>query len=145
VGPEHFETPYASISLRTIGASAGVGVIAVLGEHSCGVAETAHIARYLAGQSSGQCGPCVFGLPAIADDLALLARGQGDSGLMTRLQRRLGEVNGRGACRHPDGAVSLVRSALAVFGRDVSAHDKGEPCAHWRKPSSFPFPRPVAQ
>jgi NADH:ubiquinone oxidoreductase subunit F (NADH-binding) len=145
VGPEHFETPYASISLRTIGASAGVGVIAVLGEHACGVAETAHIARYLAGQSSGQCGPCVFGLPAIADDLALLARGQGDRGLMTRLQRRLGEVNGRGACRHPDGAVSLVRSALAVFGRDVSAHDKGEPCAHWRKASSFPFPRLMAR
>jgi len=145
VGPEHFDTPYASISLRTIGASAGVGVIAVLGEHACGVAETAHIARYLAGQSSGQCGPCVFGLPAIADDLALLARGQADSGLMARLQRRLGEVNGRGACRHPDGAVSLVRSALAVFATDVSAHDKGEPCAHWHKPSSLPFPRQMAR
>jgi len=144
VGPEHFDTPYASISLRTIGASAGVGVIAVLGEQSCGVAETARIARYLAGQSAGQCGPCVFGLPAIADDLALLARGQADRGLMARLQRRLGEVNGRGACRHPDGAVSLVRSALAVFGPDVAAHDRGEPCAHWRKPSSLPFPRLIA-
>jgi len=144
VGPEHFDTPYASISLRTIGASAGVGVIAVLGEQSCGVAETARIARYLAGQSSGQCGPCVLGLPAIADDLALLARGQADRGLMARLARRLGEVNGRGACRHPDGAVSLVRSALAVFGPDVAAHDRGEPCAHWRKPSSLPFPQLIA-
>jgi NADH:ubiquinone oxidoreductase subunit F (NADH-binding) len=144
VGPEHFDTPYASTSLRTIGASAGVGVVAVLGGHSCGVAETAHIARYLAGQSSGQCGPCVFGLPAIADDLALLARGQADGGLMARLARRLDEVSGRGACRHPDGAVSLVRSALAVFGRDVAAHERGEPCAHWRKPSSFPFPRLMA-
>jgi NADH:ubiquinone oxidoreductase subunit F (NADH-binding) len=145
VGPEHFDTPYASISLRTIGASAGVGVIAVLGEHSCGVAETAHIVRYLAGQSSGQCGPCVLGLPALADDLALLACGQADPGLMARVQRRLDEVNGRGACRHPDGAVSLVRSALAVFGRDVAAHANGEPCAHWRKPSSLPFPRPAAR
>ena len=60
---------------------------------------------------------------------------------MTRLARRLGEVNGRGACRHPDGAVSLVRSALAVFGHDVAAHDRGEPCAHWRKPSTLVFPR----
>ena len=144
VGPEHFDMPYASISLRTIGVSAGVGVIAVLGEHSCGVAETARIARYLAGQSSGQCGPCVFGLPAIADDLALLARGQGDRGLMSRLERRLDEVNGRGACRHPDGAVNLVRSALVVFGHDVSAHDRGEPCAQWRKPSALPFPQSIA-
>jgi NADH:ubiquinone oxidoreductase subunit F (NADH-binding) len=145
VGPEHFDTPYASLSLRTIGASAGVGVISVLGEHSCGVTETAHIARYLAGQSSGQCGPCVFGLPAIADDLALLARGQADRGLMARMARRLDQVDGRGACRHPDGAVSLVRSALAVFAHDVSAHEQGEPCAQWRKPSSLPFPRSMAR
>ena len=79
VGPEHFGTPYASISLRTIGAAAGVGVIVVLGNASCGLAESARIARYLADQSAGQCGPCVFGLPAIADDLARLARGQGDA------------------------------------------------------------------
>ena len=144
VGPDHFDTPYASISLRAIGVSAGVGVIGVLGQSACGVAESARIARYLAGQSSGQCGPCVLGLPAIADDLALLARGQADGGLMARLQRRLGEVNGRGACRHPDGAVTLVRSALSVFGHDVSAHLRGQPCAHWRKPSSLPFPRPIA-
>jgi NADH:ubiquinone oxidoreductase subunit F (NADH-binding) len=144
VGPDHFDTPYASVSLRAIGASAGVGVIGVLGQNACGVAESAHIARYLADQSAGQCGPCVLGLPAIADDLALLARGQADGGLMARLQRRLGEVNGRGACGHPDGAVSLVRSALSVFGHDVSAHHRGEPCAHWRKPSSLPFPRLIA-
>ena len=134
---------YASVPLRAIGASAGVGVIAVLGQNACGVAETARIARYLAGQSAGQCGPCVLGLPAIADDLARLTRGHADPGLMTRLHRRLVEVNGRGACRHPDGAVSLVRSALNVFSNDVAAHERGEPCAHWRHLSSLPFPRPV--
>ena len=52
-------------------------MIVVLGETSCGLAESARIARYLADQSAGQCGPCVYGLPAIADDLARLARGQG--------------------------------------------------------------------
>ena len=31
VGPQHFGTPYASMSLRTIGAVAGVGIIVVLG------------------------------------------------------------------------------------------------------------------
>jgi NADH:ubiquinone oxidoreductase subunit F (NADH-binding) len=144
VGPEYFAMPYASISLRTIGASAGVGVIAVLANAACGVAETARIARYLADQSAGQCGPCVLGLPAIADDLARLTRGQADPRLMARLQHRLGEVDGSGACRHPDGAVRLVRSALNVFARDVAAHERGEPCAHWRRLSSLPFPRPIA-
>jgi NADH:ubiquinone oxidoreductase subunit F (NADH-binding) len=144
VGPHDFDTPYASIPLRSIGASAGVGVVIAVGAATCGIAETARLAHYLAGQSAGQCGPCVFGLPAIADDLGRLARGQSDPGLLERLQRRLGDVHGRGACRHPDGAVSMVRSALSVFAHDVAAHDRGEPCAQWASPSSLPFPRPIA-
>lgn len=143
VGPEHFEMPYASISLRTIGAAAGVGVIVALGETSCGLAESARIARYLAGQSAGQCGPCVYGLPAIADDLAQIARSQGDDRILERLHRRLGEVNGRGACRHPDGAVRLVRSALNVFAGDVARHRRGEPCPYWRRLTTLHFPRSV--
>jgi NADH:ubiquinone oxidoreductase subunit F (NADH-binding) len=144
VGPEGFGTPYASMSLRTIGASAGVGIIVVLGAEACGVAESARIARFLADQSAGQCGPCVFGLPAVAEDLAQLARGQASAGLMPRLDRRLGEISGRGACRHPDGAVNLVRSALTVFAADVAAHAQGRPCAHRHKPSALRFPRPIA-
>ena len=144
VGPEHFATPYASLSLRTVGASAGVGVIVVLGTEACGVAESARIARFLAGQSAGQCGPCVFGLPAIADDLTALARGHVHAGLMPRLLRRLDEVNGRGACRHPDGAVTLVRSALSVFATDVATHEQGMPCTHAMKPTVLRFPRPIA-
>ena len=143
VGPEHFWTPYASIPLRAIGATAGVGVIVALGETSCGLAESARIARYLAGESAGQCGPCAFGLPAIADDLTRLVRGQGDHGLPSRLERRLRQVNGRGACRHPDGAVALVRSALSVFAADVAAHGRGDPCSSSRRPSVLPFPRPI--
>jgi NADH:ubiquinone oxidoreductase subunit F (NADH-binding) len=141
IGPEDFATPYASMSLRTIGAMAGVGVIVALGPTTCGVAESARIARYLAGQSAGQCGPCVFGLPAIADDMALLARGQADPALTERLRRRLSVVNGRGACRHPDGAVGMVRSALTVFAADVAAHERGAPCAQSRARTTLRFPR----
>jgi NADH:ubiquinone oxidoreductase subunit F (NADH-binding) len=144
VAPEHFATPYASASLHAIGATAGVGVIVVLGHAACGVAESARIVRYLADQSSGQCGPCVFGLPAIADDMARLARGNVDSGLPARLRRRLDEVDGRGACRHPDGAVGLVRSCLRVFAGDVEAHTRGEPCLHSDKSTGLRFPRPIA-
>ncbi len=143
VGPEHFGTPYASIPLRTIGATAGVGVIVALGETSCGLGESARIARYLAEQSSGQCGPCTFGLPAIADDLTRLARGHSDDGLLARLDHRLRQVNGRGACRHPDGAVALVRSALSIFAADVAVHGRGTPCPSWRNPTVLRFPQPV--
>jgi NADH:ubiquinone oxidoreductase subunit F (NADH-binding) len=140
VGPEHFMTPYASLSLRTIGASAGVGIIVALGPDACGIAETARVAHYMAGQSVGQCGPCVFGLPAIADDLARLARGQVDADMSHRLGRRLMEVNGRGGCRHPDGVVAMVRSALTVFRADVMSHAQGAPCALVKAPSQLRFP-----
>jgi NADH:ubiquinone oxidoreductase subunit F (NADH-binding) len=140
VAPEHFATPYASLSLRAVGSSAGVGVVVVLGPDACGLVESARIAHYLAGQSAGQCGPCVYGLPAIADDMARLGRGRVDVALMARLERRLQEVNGRGACRHPDGAVQLVRSALSVFAADVRLHADGAPCAHADRPTQLRFP-----
>ena len=143
VDPAHFTTPYASLSLRAIGATAGVGIVIVLGQDSCGLMESARIAHYMAGQSVGQCGPCVYGLPAIADDLTRLARGQVDRGLMARLERRLNEVEGRGACRHPDGAVNLVRSALDVFAADTRTHVRGTPCPHWNRPSQLRFPQPA--
>jgi NADH:ubiquinone oxidoreductase subunit F (NADH-binding) len=146
VGPAHFTTPYASLSLRTIGAIAGVGVVVVLGQEACGLMESARVAQYLAGQSAGQCGPCVYGLPAIADDMVRLAWGQADPALLTRLDRRLDQVSGRGACRHPDGAVALVRSALHVFAADVNTHAHGSPCAYVNRTTQmrFPAPRQVA-
>ena len=140
VGPAHYATPYASLPLRAVGASAGVGVLIVLGPEACGLMESARVVHYLAGQSSGQCGPCVYGLPAIADDMIRLGRGTADPQLLTRLHRRLESVHGRGACRHPDGAVNLVRSALAVFEADVAAHARGEPCPYWNRPTGLRFP-----
>jgi NADH:ubiquinone oxidoreductase subunit F (NADH-binding) len=144
VAPAQFATPYASLALRSIGATAGVGVVVVLGQDGCGLMESARIAHYLAGQSAGQCGPCVYGLPAVADDLTRLAHGQIDRDLLPRLERRLGAVDGRGACRHPDGAVNLVRSALRVFASDVRAHAAGTPCPHRDGPSRLRF-RPAAR
>ena len=41
----------------------------------CGVWESARVLDYLADQSARQCGPCLYGLRAIADSFDLLARG----------------------------------------------------------------------
>ena len=128
VPPHYFSTPYASIPLRAIGATAGVGVVIALGADRCGVCETARISQYMAAQSSGQCGPCAFGLPVIAEDLFRLSNGRADAQWRERIERRLGEVDGRGACRHPDGVVRMVRSALDVFAPEVAAHQAGVPC-----------------
>ena len=68
--------PLTRPGLRRAGASPGAGVLAVLPTNSCGISETARILGYLARQSAQQCGPCQFGLPAIADDFAQLALGR---------------------------------------------------------------------
>ncbi len=138
--PVQLSTPYAPGPLAAVGATPGVGIIVAVPSSSCGVAETARIVRYMAGQSAGQCGPCVFGLPAIADDLELLWRGRADQELLVRLARRLQWVEGRGACRHPDGVGCLVRSALTVFSEDVHAHAGGRPCVGHAAATVMSFP-----
>jgi NADH:ubiquinone oxidoreductase subunit F (NADH-binding) len=115
--------PFSSAGLAPAGASPGAGVVAVLPRTACGLAETARITRYLARSSAGQCGPCVFGLDAIAGQLERLAAG-GTCDL-TLVRRWLGQVTGRGACRHPDGTALMVASALRVFRGETDLHARG--------------------
>jgi NADH:ubiquinone oxidoreductase subunit F (NADH-binding) len=105
----------------------GARAIVALPEGACGVRETARIARYLANESAGQCGPCVHGLAAVARDFEQLMQRRPTVD-RARLERRLDVIAGRGACRHPDGAVGLVASALQVFARDVERHLAGRRC-----------------
>jgi NADH:ubiquinone oxidoreductase subunit F (NADH-binding) len=108
--------------LRSVGCSLGSGVLIALGESSCGLHESARVIDYLAAQSAGQCGPCVFGLRAIADAFAAIADGIAHDREYDRLLRWTAEVRGRGACHHPDGAARFVESALSVFGSEIDAH-----------------------
>ena len=123
-------------TLSSVGGSLGAGIVLGLPRHSCGIAETARVASYLAAQSAGQCGPCLNGLPAIAAALQRLAFRPWDERLAGPLNRWLAVVPGRGACRHPDGAIRFITSALRVFANDVDAHRAGLPC---RRASAEPF------
>jgi len=114
---------FSVAGLADLGAGPGAGLVAALPDDACGLAETARVARYLADESAGQCGPCVFGLGAVAGQLEALALGRG--GDFGRLGHALDQADGRGACRHPDGAVRMVRSALTVFGDEISRHATG--------------------
>jgi NADH:ubiquinone oxidoreductase subunit F (NADH-binding) len=120
--------PLSKPGLDRVGGSPGAGILYVLPAEDCGVAEAARILRYLASQGAEQCGPCMFGLPAIASDLSQLAAGRPDGDALGRLQRRFGQISGRGACRHPDGAVRMTASALSTFAADVHAHARRRTC-----------------
>jgi NADH:ubiquinone oxidoreductase subunit F (NADH-binding) len=108
--------------LRERGLSLGCGVIGVLPARQCPVCEVAGIMRYLASESSAQCGPCFFGLRALADACTRIAERGTDAGDLQRLLRWSGEVQGRGACKHPDGAVMFLQSAMKTFGDDFAHH-----------------------
>ena len=100
----------------------GCGVIGVIPESRCPVCDVAAIMRYLAAESSAQCGPCFFGLRALADACTRIAQHGSSNADLQRLQRWAGEVRGRGACRHPDGAVMFLSSALQVFAPEFAHH-----------------------
>jgi NADH:ubiquinone oxidoreductase subunit F (NADH-binding) len=108
--------------LRSVGCSLGAGVLIALGRSSCGLHESARVMDYLARQSAHQCGPCTFGLRAIADSVAAMANGVAHPRERDRVHRWANEVRGRGACHHPDGATRFILSALDVFGPEIVEH-----------------------
>lgn len=125
VSREALDRPLSKEGLGPVGASLGARAIIALGGGTCGLVETARLLRYLAGESAGQCGPCVFGLRAVADTAAALALREAGPGILDRLRTLADLVEGRGACAHPDGAARLLRSALTVFADEVDLHLEG--------------------
>jgi len=138
-GATTWELPLSHEALGAAGASIGCGLLGVLPPNACGLVETASLVTYLAGESAGQCGPCIFGLAELAAVFEALAIGQASRADLRRLHRRALGIEGRGACRHPDGVVGLVQSALRVFAPDVRRHLKGRSCGAVGGPI-FPIP-----
>jgi NADH:ubiquinone oxidoreductase subunit F (NADH-binding) len=108
--------------LRSVGCSLGSGVLIALGRSSCGLHESARVIDYLARQSAHQCGPCTFGLRAIADSVTAMANGVAHPRERDRVERWATEIRGRGACHHPDGATRFILSALEVFAPEIAEH-----------------------
>ena len=126
--------------LRPLGGGLGSGVIAVLPQQACGVAESARVLRYLAAEAAGQCGPCTYGLAAIAGAFAEMAKGQASPTVDEDLARWNQLVHGRGACHHPNGAVRFAASAIAVFAEEFEQHRKHGPCPGCGGRAMLPVP-----
>jgi NADH:ubiquinone oxidoreductase subunit F (NADH-binding) len=120
------DLPLSNEALRPRGACLGARTIVALPRSVCGLAETSRVARYLARESAGQCGPCVFGLDALADALHAIAKRHASSDdALDRIPRLHAQIARRGACAHPDGTLGFVASALDVFSSEVDAHRSG--------------------
>ncbi len=115
--------------MKASGLAFGCGLLWLLPTASCGVWATAQIMEYLADASAAQCGPCLFGLRALADATSRLAAGRPALGDLALIERLIPQTAGRGACHHPDGAIQLMASALHVFGDDFAYHARTGACA----------------
>ena len=111
------------------GSSFGCGLVALLPVDACGVRATSRILDYMAGQSARQCGPCIFGLGAIAETTRRIAAGAADPGDLGNLARWATQIAGRGACHHPDGAAGLLTGALATFAAEFELHERDRWCS----------------
>ena len=134
------DVPISDADLRAVGAALGPGVLILLPDSACGLAETAWIAGYLAGQSAGQCGPCVNGLPALADMIGRLAFGRPDGRTLGWAHDLLNLVARRGACHLPDGTASFVASSLRTFADELRRHSVAGPCNRARRRPVLPAP-----
>jgi NADH:ubiquinone oxidoreductase subunit F (NADH-binding) len=125
-----WDQPLDPAMLRARQLTFGCGVVSLLPAGACGVETAAWIMEYLASSSAQQCGPCVFGLRAIADATMRVAANRAAEHDLERITRWSGQLAGRGACRHPDGAVAMMRSALGVFADDFALHQDNRRCLH---------------
>ncbi|MBA2956148.1 hypothetical protein HZF07_20665 [Nocardioides sp. CGMCC 1.13656] len=110
--------------LRDARVPLNAGVIARLPTSGCALAEVSAVTTWLAGQSAGQCGPCLFGTNAVARDVAELLAGR----TAPQVKARLEGLIRRGACAHPDGTAAFVASALASMSEEIAAHGNGRGC-----------------
>jgi NADH:ubiquinone oxidoreductase subunit F (NADH-binding) len=138
--PAALSVPVSVQGLRAAGGSLGAGVLAVLPDTACGLAETARVTGFLASQIADQCGPCRNGMPALAEAMNWIAFGQPDADIIRWAHQLTELVTGRGACHLPDGAAGLVTSALEVFSADLRAHAQAGPCDSARRPATLPIP-----
>lgn len=106
--------------LGAFGASFGSGVVALFPPGSCVIAEADRVISYMSGESAGQCGPCTFGLPAVAGEFHRLQ--DGAKADLEKIWRWTGQLPGRGACGLPDGFSNLVRSVIEGFAPEIKAH-----------------------
>lgn len=123
------DLPLDPAILADRGASFGCGLIGLLPVDSCGVWATARIMNYMAGESARQCGPCIFGLGAMAETTRRLAAGSAAQGDLDNLARWATQIVGRGGCHHPDGAAGLLTGALSIFSTEFELHQRERRCS----------------
>ncbi len=116
---------WSSADLARFGGSVGPGIIDVLDPHRCPVAVVDSYLGFAAGESAGQCGPCMFGVPALAAAWHDLLVHRPTPARVDAVRAHGGLLPNRGACRVPDGVARFAASALQALEPHLRAHRDG--------------------
>jgi NADH:ubiquinone oxidoreductase subunit F (NADH-binding) len=116
---------WSSADLARVGGSVGPGIIDVLDPHRCPVATVDSYLQFAAGESAGQCGPCMFGVPALAAAWRDLLVHRPTPARTDAVRAHAGLLPDRGACRFPDGVARFAASALQALDPHLRAHRDG--------------------
>ncbi len=116
---------WSTADLARYGGSLGPGVVDVLDPTRCPLGTVSRYLGYAAGETAGQCGPCMFGVPALSAAWTRLVESPSRPAL-DDVREHAGLLPGRGACRFPDGVARFAGSALRVLGPHLAAHAAGD-------------------
>lgn len=127
-------------SLQAGGGTIGASILWVVAGDVCPLQEMDAVVAWMAGESAGQCGPCMFGLPSLSEDLHAVAQAPADELALKRLDSRLGLVVGRGGCKHPDGVARFVATGMSAFADETALHAEGRCSSTSMAPRLLPVP-----
>lgn len=105
--------------MKAYGGAIGPGIITVWDPAENPVEVVSRMLAYGAGESAGQCGPCMFGLPALVEQWRSFVEVP-SAGAHRRISERIELLNGRGACAHPMGVARFAASAVRVLEPELT-------------------------
>lgn len=125
-GGEAAAATWSNATLVKFGLSTGAGILHIFDTATCPLSVARTWLIYARGETAGQCGPCLFGVPAVVDGLLAIIDGRPTpNSHPTVLTDRLNELRGRGACRFPDGIGAFITSVRRTFGKLLEQHAHG--------------------
>jgi NADH:ubiquinone oxidoreductase subunit F (NADH-binding) len=115
---------WTTADLARYGGSLGPGIIEVLDPTRCPLEVVTAFLDHAAGETSGQCGPCMFGVPSLAASWRRLVQ-HPHQGTFRDARVAAGLLPDRGACRFPDGVARFAGTALTVLETHLAVHASG--------------------
>lgn len=118
------DAPWSRQGLAPFGGRLGPGIIEVFDPRVCPLEPVSELLTYAAGESAGQCGPCMFGVPELSQLWQQFIRNQTPAHRV-KLEQAIGLLPDRGGCRFPDGVAMMTKSALSALDSHLAEHRSG--------------------